>query len=119
MAGKQGRYMDDKDEVAMSRDTLLIGTERCTGRTTRAIQIASAFGATIVTPNERMARYVMERAGQIGRNVDAVSVARLVADAGFKVSDRIIVDDADTILSNLLHHPIAAMTICGTYLKDW
>ena len=111
--------MDDKDEVAMSRDTLLIGTERCTGRTTRAIQIASAFGATIVTPNEHMARHVMERAQQLGRNVDVISAIRLAEDAGFRVSDRIVIDDADTILSNILHHPIAAMTICGTYLKDW
>lgn len=98
---------------------MLIGTERCTGRTTRAIQIAAAFDSTIVAPNERMARYVMERAGQIGRNVDVVSAARLIGDAGLKISDRIVVDDADTILSNLLHHPIAAMTIGGTYLKDW
>ena len=98
---------------------MLIGTERCTGRTTRAIQIASAFGATIVTPDERMARHVMERAQQLGRNVDVVSAARLIGDAGLKISDRIVVDDADTILSNLLHHPIAAMTIGGTYLKDW
>ena len=103
----------------MSQNTLLIGTERCTGRTTRAIQIAAAFGSTIVTPNERMARYVMERASQIGRNVDVVSAARLIGGAELKTSDRIVVDDADTILSNLLHHPIAAMTIGGTYLKDW
>ena len=97
----------------------MIGTERHTGRTTRAIQIAAAFGATIVALDERMARATIERAKQIGRDVDVVSAARLVGDAGLKVSDRIIVDDADTLLCHLLHHPIAAMTICGTYLKDW
>lgn len=102
----------------MSRNTLLIGTERATGRTTRAIQMAAAFNATIVTPNERMARSVLQRAREIGREVDVVSASAVMRGSDI-IRSSVIVDDADTILADVLHHPIAAMTICGTYLKDW
>ena len=82
--------------------------------------MADAFRVPIVTGNEQMAKYVMRRAKELGRDVEAIAAAKLLSGSldGLR-HDRVIVDDADAILENALHRSIAAMTMSATCIKDW
>lgn len=98
----------------MSSNTIIIGTGRQTGKTTKAIKLARAFDCPIVTPTRNMASNIYAMAQKIeGRGIRAISVDEL-AEPRERSFQRIIVDDADIILEELLRHPIAAVTIDGT-----
>ena len=97
----------------MSSRTLLVGIGRNTGKTTKLIGLANAFGATVVTPTNAMAVNVERMAQQMGAKVSATSFSERGIQ-GLRETERpIIVDDADLILEDVLGVSIAAMSFDG------
>ena len=101
----------------MSARTVLIGTDRCTGKTTKAIKLAMAFNATLVEPDKAQAVNALSMAGRNAPNLKVVSFEEFVRTNNDDFSP-IVIDGADAILSKLLNRDIAAMTVDATMLES-
>lgn len=97
----------------MSHRTLLVGVGRQTGKTTKLIGLADAFGATIVTPKKEMANCVTQMARRMGSEVSVVSLSMHDVGKLREGGKPILVDDADLILEDILGVPISALTFDG------
>lgn len=100
----------------MGARTVLIGTDRCTGKTTKAIKLAMAFNATLVEPDKAQAMNALKMAGRTAPHLKVVSFEEFVK-AKNGDSGPIVIDGADAILGNLLNRSIAAMTVDATMLE--
>lgn len=93
----------------MSGRTLLLGAGRQTGRTTRAIRLASAFGATLVVPDANRVQFIEQMARRMNVTVNVRTWDEVVARPPTLTG--VIIDDADSILERMLGCNLSAITV--------
>ena len=95
----------------MSSRTLLMGTGRGTGKTTRIIDLADAFGAVIVTPTADSAKNIKHMAGNGMRSIETIPFTDMERMRERVGDRRVVVDDADRILEMVIGAHVSAMTV--------
>lgn len=100
----------------MSAKTLIAAVGRASGKTTRLIQLARSFDATILTTDAGRASFVRESARGLGANVRVMPFAQYVSSDGIDKTDHVVIDDADDILESLIGHGVSAITLNGAML---
>lgn len=100
----------------MSSRTILMGTGRQSGKTTRLIDLADAFGAVIVTSNAESAKNIKHMAERSRKYVSVVPFTDLAKTRSEVEGRSVLVDDADRILEMVIGTHISAMSVCAF---DW
>ena len=88
-----------------------MGTGRQTGKSTKLIDLADAFGAVVITPTAESAKNIKHMAEREHKYVEAIPFTD-VAELHNKIKDRrVVVDDADRILESIIGAHVSAMTV--------
>ena len=101
----------------MSGRTILVGTDRCTGKTVKAIKLANAFGATLIEPDKNQMHHAESMAQRMRVAVDVRTFDEFATSSGRGATTNVVIDGADTILERLLAVNVAAMTVNATTLE--
>lgn len=98
---------------------LVVARGRRQGKTTRAILDSAQTGATIVSPNARLAHHVEIMAKEMGMEIPTPISFNSISRDSLRGSGirKIIIDDADMILGSMISADILEITISEGFVE--
>lgn len=99
---------------------IIYANSRQSGKTTRAIKLASSTGSVLLVPNKVMASYTKRYADELGYPVEVITYKDLQKSlrygGKFLKGTKVVIDELDMVLRDLFGLDVIMATTTGTNL---
>jgi hypothetical protein len=99
---------------------IIYANSRQSGKTTRAIRMASSTGSVLLVPNKAMASYTKRYADELGYPVEIITYKDLQKNirygGKFLKGTKVVIDELDMVLRELFGVDVIMATTTGTNL---